>query len=135
MLTTTELAEHIRQHLLDDKSAIEQHLAALRDADVAEVLNMLTRPEAAEVLTLLASDRAASLAAQPTLTRRGALFAELEPARAAALLDDLPADQRTEVLRQMCAPIASGCCPSSRPPHGLRPSSCCRTRRTRPAPS
>jgi magnesium transporter len=103
VLSPTELAEHIRQHLHDDKGGIAEHLTALRDADVAEVLNALTRPEAAEVLTLLAADRAASLAAQPTLNRRGALFAELEPTRAATLLDELPADQRTEVLRQMCA--------------------------------
>lgn len=103
MLSPTELAEHIRQHLHDDKTGITEHLAVLRDADVAEVFNALTRAEAAEVLTLLPQDRAASLTAQATLNRRGALFAELEPTHAAALLDELPADQRTEVLRQMCA--------------------------------
>ncbi len=96
-----ELAEHIRQHLHDDRSKIAEHLAACRDADVADVLNHLTRSEAADVLELLPHDRVVAVADQPTLRRRGAMFAEVEPAKAAAILNDLSADQRAEVLRQM----------------------------------
>jgi len=101
MMTPAELAEHVRDHLHADRERLAEHFVPMRPPDVAEVLNQLSPPEAADVLTLLPEERGSAAAAEPSLRRRGELFAELDPIRAATLLNDLPADQRAEVLRQM----------------------------------
>jgi magnesium transporter len=103
VLTASELTEHIRLHLHGDRAGIPEHLAALRDADVADVLNGLPRAEAADVLELLPAARQVGVAAQPTLRRRAAIFEDLEPDCAAAILNRLPADQRTEIVRHLNA--------------------------------
>src|SRR5438270_8641069 len=101
VLTPPELAEHIRLHLEEDRGSIAGHLAELRPADIADLLNDLTVAEAAEVLTLLPQSRAVDVCRQPTLRRRGALLGQLEPDFAAGLLNAVEADQRTQIVRQM----------------------------------
>jgi magnesium transporter len=100
-MTALELTDHIRQHLHGDRAGIAEHLRALRDADVADVLNGLARSEAAVVLELLPPERAAKVCDQPTLRRRAAIFDDLEPARAAAILNLMAADQRTDIVKAM----------------------------------
>jgi magnesium transporter len=106
-VTVPELTEHIRQHLHDDPAGILPHLDGMRDADIVDILNGLSRAEAARALELLPADRAAAVADQPTLRRRGAIFEDLDPARAAELLGAMSADQRAVTLRQMGAHACS----------------------------
>ncbi len=95
------LAKHIHVHLEQDPTGVGQHLADLRDVEVADVLNFLSRAEAAKVLTLLPLPRAIRVCDQPTLRRRGKIVEQLDPELAVKILEALPADQRTDVIRQL----------------------------------
>jgi magnesium transporter len=101
VLSAPELAQHIRHHLTVDPSGIAEHLAALPDADVADVLNDLRTAEAAAVIELLPEPRRVRVLAQPTLRRRSLIVEDLGPKTAAAILNRLPADQRTDIVRHM----------------------------------
>ncbi len=52
-MTVAELTAHVRDHLHTDRSGLTAHFDGMRDADVADVLNGLSRAEAADVLELL----------------------------------------------------------------------------------
>lgn len=99
MTDPTTLIEHCREHLYANPAGIVEHLKPLRDADAADVLNGLLPSEAAAILALLPREKAASIAAQPHLTRRGRIFGDLDPQLAVVMLQDLPADERTNILR------------------------------------
>lgn len=101
MANPSELVPAIREQLEINGKGIPELLAACRDADVAELLNDMTRPEAAAVFEQLDDKRAIAVADQADLHRRGAMFAELDPNRAAAILEEMSADQRTDVFREM----------------------------------
>jgi magnesium transporter len=100
-VTPTELLDHIRLHLEDDRAGIAGHLEGLPPADVVEVLNRLTRQEAATVLTLLPAARAVAVCNQATLARRGAILEQLPPEQAVPILEQLRADERAAVLREI----------------------------------
>lgn len=99
VFTAPELAQHIRHHLTVDPAGIAEHLAALPEADVAEMLNDLRTAEAADVVELLPGPRRARVLSQPTLRRRSDIVEDLDPKTAAVILNRLPADQRTEIMR------------------------------------
>jgi magnesium transporter len=96
-----ELLERIRLRLDESFAGIGEVVAELQPADVADLVNQLTRQEAAAVLSLLSVPRAIEVVDQPTLRRRSDLLEQMEPGRAAQILDGLSADERTEIVRGM----------------------------------
>jgi magnesium transporter len=96
-----ELLERIRLRLDESFVGIGEVLAELQPADVADLVNQLTRQEAASVLSMLSVPRAIEVCDQPTLHRRSPILEQMEPARAAQILEGLSADERTEIVREM----------------------------------
>jgi magnesium transporter len=94
-----ELLERIRLRLEESFVGIGEVVAELQPADVADLLNQLTRQEAAAVMSMLAVPRAVEVFDQPTLNRRSAILVQMEPGRAAQVLEGLSADERTAVIR------------------------------------
>jgi len=96
-----DLLERIRLRLDESFAGIGEVVAELQPADVADLVNQLTRQEAAAVLSLLSVPRAIEVCDQPTLRRRSAIIEQIEPGRAAQILEGLSADERTEIVRSM----------------------------------
>ncbi len=96
-----ELLERIRLRLDESFVGIGEEVAELPPADLAELINELTRQEAAAVLSMLSVPRATGVLEQTTLRRRSAIVEALEPGRAAQVLEALSSDQRTEIVRGM----------------------------------
>jgi magnesium transporter len=94
-----DLVERIRLRLEDSFVGIGEVVSELQPADLADLLNQLTRQEAASVLAMLPVPRAVEVFDQPTLRRRSAILAALDPGRAAQVLEGLSADERTEIVR------------------------------------
>lgn len=101
MSAPEDLLERIRLRLDESFAGIGEVVAELQPADVADLLNQLTRQEAAAVMSMLAVPRAVEVCDQPTLRRRSAILDQMEPGRAGQILEGLSADQRTEIVRGM----------------------------------
>ena len=101
MSAPEDLLERIRLRLDESFAGIGEVVAELQPADVADLVNQLTRQEAAAVLSLLSVPRAIEVCDQPTLRRRSVILEQIEPGRAAQILEGLSADERTEILRSM----------------------------------
>ena len=101
MTEIRELLERIRLRLDDSFVGIGEEVAGLPPADLAELVNELTRQEAASVLSMLGVPRATAVLEQTMLRRRSAIVEQLDPGRAAQVLEALSADQRTEIVRGM----------------------------------
>ncbi len=96
-----ELLERIRLRLDESFVGIGEVVAELQPADIADLVNQLTRQEAASVMIMLPVARAVEVFDQPTLNRRSAILEEIDPSRAAQILDGLSADERAFVVRGM----------------------------------
>jgi magnesium transporter len=96
-----DLLERIRLRLEESFVGIGEVVAELQPADVADLVNQLTRQEAAAVMSMLAVPRAVEVCDQPTLRRRSAILEQMDPSRAGQVLEGLSADQRTEIVRGM----------------------------------
>ena len=96
-----DLVERIRLRLDESFVGIGEEVAGLPPADLAELINELTRQEAASVLSMLGIPQATGVLDQSTLRRRSAIVEQLEPSRAAQILEALSSDQRTEIVRGM----------------------------------
>ena len=96
-----DLLERIRLRLDESFVGIGEEVAGLPPADLAELINELTRQEAASVLSMLGIPQATGVLDQSTLRRRSAIVEQLEPSRAAQILEALSSDQRTEIVRGM----------------------------------
>ncbi len=96
-----DLLERIRLRLDESFVGIGEVVAELQPADVADLVNQLTRQEAAAVMSMLAVPRAVEVCDQPTLRRRSAILVQMDPARAGQILEGLSADERTEIVRGM----------------------------------
>jgi magnesium transporter len=96
-----ELLERIRLRLDESFVGIGEVVAELQPADIADLVNQLTRQEAASVMSMLPVARAIEVFDQPTLNRRAAILEEIEPSRGAQILDGLSADERAFVVRGM----------------------------------
>ncbi|HXJ79134.1 MAG TPA: magnesium transporter [Candidatus Methylomirabilis sp.] len=96
-----DLLERIQLRLDESSGGIAARVADLPAADLADLVNQLTRAEAAMVITMLPVPRAIELCDQPTMRRRGAILEQLDPDRAAQILDGLSADERTDIIQQM----------------------------------
>jgi magnesium transporter len=97
-------SEDLAARLLDPDGLtgdVRDQLLALRDFDLAELLNRLPLIEAATVVRTLSPARASALFDQPSLRRRSAILEQLEPALAAQILEGVSADERTKILRQL----------------------------------
>ncbi len=101
MTAPQDLLERIRLRLEESFVGIGEVVAELPAADVADLVNQLTRQEAASVMSMLAVSRAVEVFDQPTLHRRSAILEQMEPGRAAQILAGLAADERTAVVRPM----------------------------------
>ncbi len=101
MSAPEDLLERIRLRLDESFVGIGEVVAELQPADVADLVNQLTRQEAAAVMSMLAVPRAVEVCDQPTLRRRSAILGQMDPGRAAQILDGLSADERTEIVRGM----------------------------------
>jgi magnesium transporter len=96
-----DLLERIRLRLDESFTGIGHAVSDVPAADLADLMNHLTRQEAAAIITMVPAPRAVEILEQPTLHRRSELVSELDPDRAAHLLEELPADQRTAILREL----------------------------------
>ena len=101
MSAPDNLLERIRLRLDESFVGIGEVVAELQPADVADLVNQLTRQEAAAVMSMLAVPRAVEVCDQPTLHRRSSILERVEPGRAGQILEGLSADQRTEIVRGM----------------------------------
>ena len=101
MSAPEDLLERIRLRLEESFVGIGEVVAELQPADIAELVNQLTRQEAAAVMSMLAVARATEVFDQPTLNRRSAILEQIDPGRAGQILEGLSADQRTEIVRGM----------------------------------
>jgi magnesium transporter len=101
MSAPEDLVERIRLRLDESFAGIGEVVAELRPADVADLVNQLTRQEAAAVMSMLSVPRAVEVLDQPTLNRRSAILERMEPGRAAQVLEGLSSDERTFVVRGM----------------------------------
>lgn len=101
MSAPEDLVERIRLRLEESFVGIGEVVAELPPADLADLVNQLTRQEAAAVMSMLAAPRAVEVFDQPTLNRRSVILQQMDPARAAEILEELSADQRTEIVRGM----------------------------------
>ncbi len=99
-----ELLRRLQLELDEAPADLAARLAHAPAVDVAEVLNRLRLADAAAVIVALPLPRAAELFDQLALQRRGRLLAQVEAAdveRAAGILEQLSADERTDVAREM----------------------------------
>ncbi|HSB62149.1 MAG TPA: magnesium transporter [Vicinamibacteria bacterium] len=101
MSAPEELLERIKLRLEESFVGIGEVVAELPAADMADLVNQLTRQEAATVMTMLAVPRAIEVFDQPTLHRRSAILEQMEPGRAGQILEGLAADERTDIVRPM----------------------------------
>ncbi len=101
MSAPEDLLERIRLRLDESFVGIGEVVAELQPADVADLVNQLTRHEAAAVMSMLAVPRAVEVFDQPTLNRRSAILEQIDPGRASQILEGLSSDQRTEIVRGM----------------------------------
>jgi magnesium transporter len=101
MSAPDDLLERIRLRLEDSFVGIGEVVAELPAADVADLVNQLSRQEAAAVMSMLAVPRAAEVLDQPTLSRRSVIVQQMDPARGGQVLEELSSDQRTEIVRGM----------------------------------
>lgn len=101
MATVEELRERINLRLEESFVGISEQVADLAPEDLVDLLNQLTLIEAATVMLMIPVARAVELFDQPTMTRRGAIMEKLEPARAALIIEELSADERTDIIQQM----------------------------------
>ena len=79
MSAPEDLLERIRLRLEESFVGIGEVVAELQPADVADLVNQLTRQEAAAVMSMLAVPRAVEVCDQPTLRRRSAILEQMEP--------------------------------------------------------
>ena len=79
MSAPEDLLERIRLRLDESFVGIGEVVAELQPADVADLVNQLTRQEAAAVMSMLAVPRAVEVFDQPTLNRRSAILAADRP--------------------------------------------------------
>jgi magnesium transporter len=96
-----DLLERIQRGLDDGFVGVADRVIDLPAADLADLLNQLTRADAAMVIMMLPVPRAIELCDQPTMRRRGAILERLQPDRTAQILDGLSADERTNIIQQM----------------------------------
>jgi magnesium transporter len=96
-----DLLERIQLRIDESSDGIVERVTDLPAADLADLVNQLTRAEAAMVIMMLPVPRAIELCDQPTMRRRGAILEQLEPERTAQILDGLSADERTDIIQQM----------------------------------
>jgi magnesium transporter len=101
MSAPEDLLERIRLRLDESFVGIGEVVAELQPADVADLVNQLTRQEAAAVMSMLAVPRAVEVFDQPTLNRRGTILGQMDPGRAAQVLDGLSSDERAGIVRGM----------------------------------
>ena len=112
MSAPEDLLERIRLRLDESFVGIGEVVAELQPADVADLVNQLTRQEAAAVMSMLAVPRAVEVFDQPTLNRRSAILEQMDPGRAAQILEGLSADERTvDRARHGRDRAAAACCP------------------------
>jgi magnesium transporter len=110
-----DLLERIQQRSDESLAGVGERVADLPAPDLADLVNQLCRAEAAMVIMMLPVPRAIELCDQPTLRRRGAILEQLEPDRAAGILDGLSADERTDIIQQMCQHARRRVLPKLRP--------------------
>ena len=101
MINLDQIVEYTRYQLEVASGELPEQLLALREPDIADVLNHLTCVEAAEVVRLLPLALAVRVCDQPTLRRRSMILEQLDPTIAARILEGLSADERTAVIRGM----------------------------------
>jgi magnesium transporter len=101
MINVDQLIEDTRVQLEAASGQLPESLLALREPDIADVLNNLSCVEAAEVVRLMLLALAVRVCDQPTLRRRSIILEQLDPALAARILEELSADERTAVIRGM----------------------------------
>ena len=101
MTNLDQIVEETRDRLEEISGQLPESLLALREPDIADVMNKLSCVEAAEVMRLLPLALAVSVCDQPTLRRRSTILEQLDPAIAAKILEGLAADQRIAVIRGM----------------------------------
>ena len=101
MATIEDLRERINLRLEDSFVGISEQVADLPAEDLVELLNQLKLIEAATVVMMLPIPRTIELFDQPTMTRRSAILGKQEPGRAAQIIEELSADQRTDIIQQM----------------------------------
>ncbi|QQS45827.1 MAG: magnesium transporter [Acidobacteriota bacterium] len=101
MATLEDLRERINLRLEDSFVGISEQVADLPAEDLVELLNELKLIEAATVVMMLPVPRAIELFDQPTMTRRSAILGKQEPGRAAQIIEELSADERTDIIQQM----------------------------------
>jgi magnesium transporter len=104
MPVSKELLRRLQLELDEAPADLAARLAHAPAVDAAEVLNRLRLADAAAVIVALPLPRAAELFDQLALQRRGRLLAQVEAVdveRAAGILEQLSADERTDVAREM----------------------------------
>ncbi len=101
MATIEDLRERINLRLEDSFVGISEQVADLPAEDLVELLNELKLIEAATVVMMLPVPRAIELLDQPTMTRRSGILGKQEPGRAAQIIEELAADERTDIVQQM----------------------------------
>lgn len=101
MTNLAQIVEDTQDRLEAASGQLPDTLLALREPDIADVLNHLTCVEAAEAMRLLPLALAVRVCDQPTLRRRSMILEQLDPAIAAQILEELSADERTAVMRGM----------------------------------
>lgn len=101
MATIEDLRERINLRLEDSFVGISEQVADLPAEDLVELLNQLKLIEAATVVMMLPIPRTIELFDQPTMTRRSAILGKQEPGRAAQIIEELSADERTDIIQQM----------------------------------
>jgi magnesium transporter len=101
MSNSDQLVGDIRARLEAGSAQLPEALLALREPDIADVLNNLSCVEVAEVMRLMPLALAARVCNQPTLRRRSIILEQLDPTLAAKILEELSADERTAVIRGM----------------------------------
>jgi len=99
--TLEDLRERINLRLEESFVGISEQVADLPAEDLVELLNQLKLIEAATVVMMLPIPRTIELFDQPTMTRRSAILGKQEPGRAAQIIEELSADERTDIVQQM----------------------------------
>src|SRR5574337_1630468 len=96
-----DLLERIQLRTDESLAGLGEQVADLPPADLADLVNQLTRAEAGMVIMALPLPRAIELCDQPTLRRRGPILEQVDSDRAAQILNGLSADERTDIMQQM----------------------------------
>jgi magnesium transporter len=101
MATVLEISGELKKVLHGGQGPLPESLLSLREADIAEVMNRLSCGEAAELMGRLPLPRAVRVGDQAMLLRRPIILEQLDPRIAASILENLAADERTEIIRGM----------------------------------